>query len=87
MKVVTLALGHIMTTKTLTELNVIWNRLGNVSVDDNGCIQQSFLHFDKGTDREEIWKWMEDQNEHFSIAEKQTIRDKSYEQRDYGPYN
>lgn len=39
----------------------LWQRLGNVPVDESGLIEVGFLHFEPGTDRETIWHWFEDQ--------------------------
>lgn len=39
---------------------LIWDDLGNVPVDDDGHIDETFLHFPAGTGREEIWHWIEE---------------------------
>lgn len=38
----------------------LWSRLGDVPVNDDGEIEIPYLHFEIGTDREEIWHWFED---------------------------
>jgi hypothetical protein len=38
----------------------LWERLGDVPVNDDGEIEEDFLHFPTGTDREEIWSWIEE---------------------------
>ena len=38
----------------------IWEDLGNIPVNDDGEIQEEFLGFQEGTDREDIWHWIED---------------------------
>lgn len=40
---------------------VIWDHLGNVSTDEDGeKTDESFLHFVKGTDVNDVWHWVED---------------------------
>ena len=38
---------------------IFWDKLGNVPIDDNECIETSFESFEIGTDRFEIWQWFE----------------------------
>lgn len=38
----------------------LWNQLTDTCVDENGCLDEPFLDFEIGTDREEIWHWFED---------------------------
>lgn len=40
-------------------LETFWNELGDIPVDDDGIIQESFLWWPKGTDREDIWHWFD----------------------------
>jgi hypothetical protein len=54
--------------KTINELKTIWGELGNITVDSYECIEQQFLHFPIGTFREDIWHWMEEQNEEFVVG-------------------
>ena len=37
----------------------IWEMLGNIPTNENDEIETDFLHFEKGTNREEIWLWYE----------------------------
>lgn len=37
----------------------LWARFGDVPVNDDGKIEEPFLYFKAGTDREEIWSWFE----------------------------
>lgn len=37
-----------------------WDILGNTPVDDDGIIQESFLWWPKGTNREDIWHWFDE---------------------------
>lgn len=38
---------------------IIWDKLGNVPINNNEKIEESFEHFEIGTERFEIWKWFE----------------------------
>lgn len=46
--------------KTSEILEKYWAELGDISVDDDGIIQESFLWWPKGTDREDIWHWFDE---------------------------
>ncbi|WP_207308927.1 hypothetical protein [Marinobacter salicampi] len=37
----------------------LWAELGNVPVTQDGELEEAFLHFPKGTDREDVWQWFE----------------------------
>ena len=39
----------------------IWEKLGDIPVNDNGEIEEPFLEFEVGTDREDIWHWIEEE--------------------------
>ena len=41
-------------------LEKYWDKLGDIPVDDDGIIQESFLWWPKGTDREDIWHWFDE---------------------------
>ena len=45
------------------ELETLWTKLGNIPCyeDEQGCLllEERFLHFDKGTNREEVWEWFD----------------------------
>lgn len=41
-------------------LERFWAELGDIPVDDDGIIQESFLWWPKGTDREDIWHWFDE---------------------------
>ena len=41
-------------------LKTFWNELGDIPVDDDGIIQESFLWWPKGSDREDIWRWFDE---------------------------
>ncbi len=38
----------------------IWEKLGDIPIDEDECIEEKFMDFDIGTHREEIWHWIED---------------------------
>lgn len=38
----------------------LWQKLGDIPIDGNECIEKIFLHFPKGTHRGNIWHWFED---------------------------
>lgn len=40
-------------------LERFWAELGDIQIDDDGIIQESFLWWPKGTDREDIWHWFD----------------------------
>lgn len=37
----------------------LWDLLGDIPIDEDECIEESFLSFEIGTDREDIWHWFE----------------------------
>lgn len=41
-------------------LQFLWQRLGNIPVDDDGITEDDFIGYPAGTDREEIWKWFDE---------------------------
>ena len=41
-------------------LERFWAELGDIPVDNDGIIQESFLWWSKGTDREDIWHWFDE---------------------------
>lgn len=47
--------------KTLEELQVLWDELGDIPVNNNDEIEKDFLDFPAGTDKFEIWHWFDDQ--------------------------
>ncbi len=54
--------------KQLSELYKLWDSF-NTPIDENECIEISFLHFGKGTSRYDIWHWFESQNPKFLCGE------------------
>lgn len=53
----------------MNELKELWDKLGDIPINEDEEIEEVFLHFDKGTDRYEIWHWFEEQNEAFIIGD------------------
>ena len=43
------------------ERDRLWKLLGNVPVNEEGELEEDFLTFETGTDREEIWAWFEEE--------------------------
>lgn len=39
-----------------------WEEFGNISIDDDECIEEDWFGFNKGTHREEIWDWFDRQH-------------------------
>ncbi|WGK63488.1 hypothetical protein QAO71_17105 (plasmid) [Halopseudomonas sp. SMJS2] len=55
--------------RPMPELCELWNLLSDVPVTAAGAqLDEPFLHFDKGTDVEEVWHWFELQNALFTVA-------------------
>ena len=47
-------------TKTIPKtFEKIWGELGDIPVNNNDEIDLDFYHFPKGTNKEEIWHWVE----------------------------
>lgn len=38
---------------------ILWDKLGNIPVNEDEEIEEPFEHFEVGTHREEIWSWFE----------------------------
>ena len=45
---------------TPESLETFWSELGDIPVNNDGIIQESFLWWPKGTDREDIWHWFDE---------------------------
>lgn len=42
-------------------LDIIWEQLGDISVNENGTIiEEDFYNWDKGAEKEKIWHWFDD---------------------------
>lgn len=60
---------------TLDEVKAIFQDLGSVKFDGDENTLERFRHFDYGTHREEIWKWLESLHPEFSVADEMGISD------------
>jgi hypothetical protein len=47
--------------KTIEEAKKLWAILGDIPVNENDEIEESFLDFEVGTDKFEIWHWFEEE--------------------------
>lgn len=43
-----------------SSIKYLWDMLGDIPIDDDECIEETFLNFPIGTYREEIWYWFEE---------------------------
>ena len=50
--------------RTKEQLQELWNKLGNIPINENDEIEEQFLHFAIGTDKLDIWHWFDDQDFH-----------------------
>lgn len=46
---------------TLEELKQLWAKLGEIPINEDEEIEKDFLHFEKGTDRLEVWRWFDEE--------------------------
>lgn len=53
----------------LEKLCELWEKLGDVPVTEDGCLEEPFEHFNRGVDREEVWRWLETQNPGFVVGD------------------
>jgi hypothetical protein len=49
------------------DLEILWEYLGDIPVNNDGLIETPFLKWGVGTDREKIWKWF-DRNHSEGVA-------------------
>ena len=42
----------------------LWEKLSDIPIDENECIEEEFEHFPKGVFREDVWHWFET---HFDV--------------------
>ncbi len=54
----------------LKELEKLWKAFGDIPIDNNDYITEQFMDFPAGTDRQEVWRWFENQNRNFSVGKK-----------------
>jgi len=46
------------------QLKELWVKLGDVPVNGDGMLDVPFLHWPRGTDRETIWHWFDEEYVH-----------------------
>lgn len=44
---------------TQDEILQLWDLLADVPIDNNDCIDEDFIGFEKGTDRLDVWLWFD----------------------------
>lgn len=54
---------------TMKQLCGLWNTLADIPLNEDDCLEISFLHFQEGDRAEEVWKWFESQHPAFNVAE------------------
>lgn len=54
---------------SLPELYALWKRLGTIPTNRKDRIDAGFLQFEKGTPREDIWRWFEGRSRNFVVGE------------------
>lgn len=55
--------------RTLADLSTLWNLLSDICLTEDGAeLDDSFLHFDKGTTVSDVWHWFEERNPLFVAA-------------------
>lgn len=52
--------GEIILPKKDFDFNILWDKLGDIPVDEDGDIEESFEQFEIGTNNEDIWHWFEE---------------------------
>lgn len=57
--------GHNVSFVNIRLAKAIWEVLGDLPVNEDNEIDEQFLHFRVGTDREVVWHWIED---HIGVA-------------------
>ena len=43
------------------DIKKLWQKLGDIPIDKDENIEETFLHFNIGTNRFEIWHWFEEE--------------------------
>lgn len=59
----------------------LWNMLADVPVDQDDMVEESFLFFPVGTDRQDIWHWFESCHPDFLVGEAGSYIDGSHKYR------
>ncbi len=57
-----IVVGNVMKEITLDDkkLEYLWEEFGDVLIDDDECILDDFLGFERGTHREAVWHWFDE---------------------------
>lgn len=53
----------------MKELLKLWDDLRDIPCDYDGAIEEKFMHFEVGNDREDIWHWFEEENDEFVVGD------------------
>ncbi|WAK45589.1 hypothetical protein [Cronobacter phage EspYZU12] len=53
----------------LEKLLQLWREFSIIPVNEQNETEESFLHFEIGSDVLEIWHWFESQNKDFKVAD------------------
>ena len=56
--------------RSIEELDILWEQLADVVIDDRDLSEESFMHFPTGTCKFGIWTWFEEQNDSFIVGKK-----------------
>lgn len=43
-----------------SQIEILWQQLGDIPIDDDECIDEDFDMWKKGTNRIEIWYWFDE---------------------------
>lgn len=56
--------GYLMDINTketpIQSAEALWKKLGDIPINEDEEIDEDFMQFEKGTDRYEIWHWLEE---------------------------
>lgn len=56
--------------RAMSELCDLWNVLADAPVSDDGeRLEAAFLHFEAGSEVQDVWEWFEAQNPAFAVSE------------------
>lgn len=61
---ISITVGDVMKAIRLDDekLEYLWEKFGDVLIDEDGCILDGFLDFERGTHREEVWHWFDERH-------------------------
>lgn len=51
-----------MTNNKITdrELEKMWDEFADIPLDEDECLEEDWMHWEKGTFREDIWHWFDE---------------------------